>query len=222
VSESKSDTGRPAGRIVAELGRPETPAETAARKAEASRLYRSRKTVNNLVYSLLATLGIVLIIVLMVPRNNPGVVGKPVDWQQAAAQGRGVEAAPLLSPALPARWTANAAELRTGAADGIDVWHIGFISPSSQYVGLDQGFKANDSWVANQLEDVRATGNTTIDGVRWVVYDNRDGQSQSKDITYGLVATHGASTVVLSGTAKPSEFETVARALASQLGGSEN
>jgi hypothetical protein len=49
---------RPEGRVVAELGRPETPAETAARKAESSRLHRQRQTVNNLVYSLIATLGI--------------------------------------------------------------------------------------------------------------------------------------------------------------------
>ena len=50
-------------RVVAELGRPETAEETAARKAENSRNHRSRQTVNNLVYSLLATLGIVVVIV---------------------------------------------------------------------------------------------------------------------------------------------------------------
>lgn len=211
---------KPTRRVVAELGRPETPQETAARKAESSRLHRQRQTVNNLVYSLLATLGIVLVIVLMVPRNNPGTVGKPVDWKSVAAQGAGSEPDPLLSPDLPSGWTANAAELRSGASDGIDDWHIGFISPSKQYVGLDQGFKANDTWTANQLQDVRATGSTTIDGVRWVVYDNRAGQSQNNNITYGLVATHGESTVVLSGTAKAAEFDTVARALAPQLGGS--
>lgn len=33
--------------IVAELGRPETASETASRKAEQSRLYKQRKTVNN-------------------------------------------------------------------------------------------------------------------------------------------------------------------------------
>ncbi|MFC4241935.1 DUF4245 domain-containing protein [Gryllotalpicola reticulitermitis] len=212
---------KPTGRVVAELGRPETAHETAARKAESSRLHRQRQTVNNLVYSLLATLGVVLIIVLMVPRSNPGTVGKPVDWNSVAAQGAGAEPAPLLSPELPKGWTANAAELRSGASDGIDDWHIGFISPSQQYVGLDQGFKANGTWATDQLDDIRATGSTTIDGVHWVVYDNRNGQSQSSDVTYGLVATHGVSTVVLSGTAKVAEFDTVARALAPQLGGTK-
>ena len=215
MSDSKS------GRVVAELGRPETPQETAARKATSSRLHRERQTVNNLVLSLLATLGIVVVIVLMVPRNNPHTVGNPVNWKSVAAQGAGVEPDPLLSPDLPKGWTANAAELRQGSTGGVDDWHIGFISPSQQYVGLDQGFKANPTWADDELDQIRATGSTTIDGVHWVVYDNRDGQSQSTDVTYGLVATHGASTVVLSGTAKVSEFDTIARAIAPELGGTD-
>jgi hypothetical protein len=210
---------RPEGRVVAELGRPETPAETAARKAESSRLHRQRQTVNNLVYSLIATLGIVIVIVLMVPRNNPGTVGKSVDWKSVAAQGS-TEPDPLLSPDLPKGWTANAAELRTGGASGIDDWHIGFVSPAKQYVGLDQGFKADDTWVVTELDGIRATGSKTIAGVKWVVYDNRSGQSQSDNTTYGLVATHASSTVVLAGTAAPKDFDTVARALAPQLEGS--
>lgn len=207
-------------RVVAELGRPETAQETAARKAQSSRLHRERQTVNNLIFSLLATLGVVVIIVLMVPRSNPHTVGNPVDWKSIAAQGAGVEPDPLLAPDLPSGWIANAAELRQGSASGVDDWHIGFISPSNQYVGLDQGFKANPTWADDQLDQIRATGATTIDGVHWTVYDNRAGQSQSTDVTYGLVATHGDSTVVLSGTAKVSEFDTVARAIAPQLGGS--
>jgi hypothetical protein len=210
---------RPEGRVVAELGRPETPAETAARKAESSRLHRQRQTVNNLVYSLIATLGIVIVIVLMVPRNNPGTVGKSVDWKSVAAQGGNTEPDPLLSPDLPKGWTANAAELRTGGASGIDDWHIGFVSPDKQYVGLDQGFKADDTWVVTELDSIRATGSKTIAGVKWVVYDNRSGQSQSDNTTYGLVAMHGSSTVVLAGTAAPKDFDTVARALAPGLEG---
>jgi hypothetical protein len=38
-----------AQRVVAELGRPETPEETAARKAESSRVYRSSQNFRNLI-----------------------------------------------------------------------------------------------------------------------------------------------------------------------------
>ena len=65
--------GQPSGRIVAELGRPETPEEAAARQAESSRRYRTSKTFPNLVWALLVCLGVVLLIVLLVPRDDAPV-----------------------------------------------------------------------------------------------------------------------------------------------------
>src|SRR5207342_1416059 len=59
------DNGRP---IVAELGRAETPAETAERKAKASAKRRSNQTAINLVIALVASLGLVLLVVLVVVR----------------------------------------------------------------------------------------------------------------------------------------------------------
>jgi hypothetical protein len=74
-----------AKRVVAELGRPETPEEEAARRAENSRLYRQRKTVNNLVYSLIVTLGVVAIIYFAVPRTD-GPVAWEVDYVSVGEQ----------------------------------------------------------------------------------------------------------------------------------------
>ena len=71
-------------REVAELGRPETPEETAARKAENSRKHRQRQTLKNLVLALAASLGVVFIIVLLVPRSD-GPIDRDVDV--AAAYG---------------------------------------------------------------------------------------------------------------------------------------
>ena len=47
-------------RIVAELGRPETPDETAARKAESSRVHRESQNTRNLVAALIVTIAIVM------------------------------------------------------------------------------------------------------------------------------------------------------------------
>ena len=52
--------------IVAELGRPETPEETAARKAENSRKRRANQTAFNLIVATIASLGIVLFLVVVV------------------------------------------------------------------------------------------------------------------------------------------------------------
>jgi hypothetical protein len=199
-------------RIVAELGRPETPAETAARTAENSQNRRSRQTVNNLIYSLLATLGLVLVIVLIVPRATP-TTHTNVDFAKIAAQGQGTEPDALASPKLPKGWTSNSAELRQKTASDVDEWYIGLITPSSQYIGFTQGFKANDTWVANEVANTSSDGTTTIDGVKWTIYNNRDSSAEVGSAKYALTTVAGDSTYVLLGTAKDAEFRTIAKAL---------
>jgi len=202
--------------IVAELGRPETPQETAARKAESSRNHRARQTVNNLVYALIATLALVAVIVLIVPRATP-TEQTNVNYAAVASQGQGSEPDRLASPTLPKGWTSNSAELKTGSADSIDAWYIGLITPSQQYIGFTQGFKANDTWLANLLENTAGTGAVTIDGIKWTVYDNRHASRDVGNVEYALSTQAGDSTYVLLGTASTGEFDTVARALAAQI-----
>ncbi|MEO6825923.1 MAG: DUF4245 domain-containing protein [Microbacteriaceae bacterium] len=202
--------------VVAELGRPETPEETAARKADDSRKHRSRQTVNNLVLSLLAILGVVLIIVMVVPRADAPVAPK-VDYAQLAAAGQGSEPDPLVSPVLPNSWHANAAELRTGAADRIDSWYIGLITPKQQYIGISQGFHANATWLADQLRSSEPDGSITIDSVVWTRYDNRASGGDFGNVQYALTTASGASTYVIFGTAGDQEFRTVAQAMAGAI-----
>jgi hypothetical protein len=202
--------------IVAELGRPETAEETAQRKAQASADHRRRQTVNNLIYSLLATLALVVVIVLMVPRPTPDPV-KNVDYAQIAKQGAGTEPDPLLVPDLPKSWTSNSAELRQQTDDRVDEWYIGLITPSKQYIGLVQGFHANGTWLADQVANTSPVGSTTVDGVKWSIYDNRQSSRDVGDAKYALSAAEGASTVVLYGTADTEEFTTLADVVSRQL-----
>ena len=203
--------------VVAELGRPETPEETAARKAATSANHRNRQTVNNLVYSLIATVALVAIIVLVVPRGNPNPNIHAVDYRSVAAQAQGSEPDRLLVPSLPHGWTSNSAELRTRTADGVDEWYVGLLTPKGQFIGITQGFKANDSWVANQVNKTMIKGTRDIDGVRWDVYDNRTSTTDNGNVAYALVTTAAHSSVVVFGTAGDDEFRTVAAALARQL-----
>ncbi|MBN9633409.1 MAG: DUF4245 domain-containing protein [Actinobacteria bacterium] len=202
--------------VVAELGRPETPEETAARKAQNSANHRNRQTVNNLVYSLIATVALVVVIVLIVPRGNPTASAPPVDYAAVAHQAQGSEPDRLLVPELPSGWKSNSAELRTKTSDKVDAWYIGLLTPKGQYIGIVQGFGANDSWVADQVNRARISGTRDIGGVTWDVYDNRAG-SDVGNVAYALVATAGTSTVVVFGTASDDEFTTVASSLAGQL-----
>ncbi|WP_223691015.1 DUF4245 domain-containing protein [Leifsonia poae] len=209
--------------VVAELGRPETPEETAERKAQNSRNHRNRQTINNLFYSLIATVGLVLVIVLIVPRGTPNNANPPVDYKSVAAQGQGSEPDRLLVPELPAGWTSNNAELRTKTPDNVDSWYIGLLTPKKEYIGVDQGFKANESWVSEQVNKSTIKGTTTIEGIKWDVYDNRQSGTDNNDVDYALTTTAGQSSIVLFGTADDAEFRTVASSLAEQihrLGGS--
>ncbi|MDR6971086.1 DUF4245 domain-containing protein [Leifsonia shinshuensis] len=203
--------------VVAELGRPETPEETAARKAQNSANHRNRQTINNLVYSLLATLAIVAVIVLIVPRGNPTATKPAVDYTSIAQQAQGSEPDRLLVPKLPSTWSSNSAELRTKTPDNVDSWYIGLITPKQQYIGITQGFGANDSWVADQVNKSMIKGTRQIDGVTWDVYDNRTSSSDNGNVAYALVNRSGDSSIIVFGTADDGEFRTVAASLADQI-----
>ena len=199
-------------RIVAELGRPETPDETAARKAENSLKHRQRQTVQNLILALGASLLVVLVIVLLVPRSDTPME-RDIDVAAVAEAAQVATDDPLAVPVLPDGWRANAAELRTSNVDGVTAWYAGYLTPSNEYIGMYQGLEANPTWVAGLLERTLATGTVTIDGVEWTLYDNRDSGDDVGNARYGLVTESGGSTFVLLGTATPEEFETLAAAL---------
>ncbi|WP_437584532.1 DUF4245 domain-containing protein [Paramicrobacterium sp. CJ85] len=205
-------------RVVAELGRPETPEETAARKAEDSRKYRMRKTVNNLVFSLLATLGLVLVIVMIVPRSDTSYL-PDVDYHEAAQQAQASLDVTIMDPKLPDGWTSNAATLSTAEEPRISDWYIGLITPDEQYIGIRQGFDADATWQSQQLKGTFADTTVTIDGVEWTVYDNRDAAKTDDlgNVEYALATESGSSTVIIYGTAKDKDFHTVAEAIADQV-----
>lgn len=198
--------------IVAELGRPETPDETAARKAETSRKHRANQTLLNLVVALLGSLAVVLFLVLVVVRPAPAPT-EGIDYATVASQAQSETAEPLLSPVLPPGWSANDARFQT--TQQVPTWYIGFLTPGVQYIGLDQGIGANATWQAALLENAAPTDTVTIEGVEWTVYDQRDSDDPG-NYAYSLATTRGDSTVLLHGTGSDDEFALLATAIAAQ------
>jgi len=192
---------RPA--VVAELGRPETPAEAAARRAAYSRKRRANQTVLNLALALGASLLIVVFLVTVVVR--PEVPPDPgVNWVETAAEasaGSGVE---LIAPVLPPGF---------GDKAGVPTWYIGFLTPAQQFIGVNQGIDGNPTWLASVLRDADESGSITIDTVRWTVYDRRDIESPG-NYAYAMSAELDGSTIALYGTAPTEEFELLAASIA--------
>lgn len=200
--------------IVAELGRPETPEETAARKAETSRTHRANQTVLNLVAALVVSLGVVLLLVMVVvrPDSSPR---EPIDFHAVAAEAQPTVDTTLADPQVPEEWSANSAKLEQSVSD-VTSWYVGFITSSEQFVGMRQGIEANQTWLASQLDFAAATGVVTIDDVTWQLYDNRT-KKDVGNLAYVMSAELGESTVVLFGTASDSEFEELATSITTQV-----
>ncbi|WP_010206009.1 DUF4245 domain-containing protein [Salinibacterium sp. PAMC 21357] len=204
-------------RIVAELGRPETPEETFARKAENSRKHRANQTLFNLVIATVASLGIVLFLVLVVVR--PGdETAVTADYQTIAADAQTGASEPLIAPTLPADWYANSARL--GTSSSVQTWYIGFVTPASssssaQFIALEQGIDANDTWLSLATDGALANDTTTIDGLDWTIFDRRS-SSDTGNYAYSMSATIAGSTVVLHGTAANDQFDLLAAAIAAE------
>ena len=202
--------------VVAELGRPETPEETAARRAEERRIRASRRTTTNLWLSLTAALAAVLVLVLLVPRGDADLT-PDVDYVAVAAQAQDEVDVPLAVPRPGTDWRANAAELRTSRADEVVSWYIGFVTPGDEYLGFSQGIEADRSWLSALLRESRADSTTSIGGLEWTVYDNRETGARG-NVEYALVTEGSDSLYAVYGTADPAEAERLASAVAESLG----
>lgn len=188
--------------------------EAAPTAAERRAARRANQTTFNLVLALLASLGIVALLVAVVVR--PEGTPPTVDYRTIGASAQGAVDDPLAVPDLPDGWSANRAELDTTPADGVARWEIGFLTPENEYIGLTQGIDANDSWLADEVRSARASSTQSHGGLSWDVYDRRD-VPDAGNVEFALVTTSGASTVVLGGTASDEEFAVLAAAVAKDL-----
>lgn len=214
LSESPvSNTSRDNRPIVAELGRPETPQETADRKAASSQRYRASKTVKNLLWAFGASLLIAVFLVLLATRPDTTPIVS-VDVAQTA----GEAAASLgVTPAVPdvEGWVSNAARLEA-SSDDVTSWYVGLLTAEGKFLALRQGVDANPTWLAQQVDNARVTGERRIGGVTWSEYDRR--ASDPTGIrAYALVATIDSSTLVLFGTANDAEFDQLATSVVESL-----
>lgn len=206
------------GRVVAELGRPETPEETAARKATDSRLYRERKTLSNLIYALLATLVAVAVVFFAVPHSN-SQRDFSVDAAGLAANAASQLGTTALVPAISS--STNAAEIRTGN-DGVTSWYVGYLTSDGEYIAFVQAPKANESWVADQLANTLPTAAIDLSGLHWTIYNNRDATANVGNAKYALVTSVSTpagvpETIILLGTASDDQFVSAAAAVAQAL-----
>ncbi|MGM7671934.1 DUF4245 family protein [Microbacterium sp. A93] len=200
--------------IVAELGRAETPQETAARKAEFSKNYRASQTFRNLVAALIITVAVVVIIVFAVPRGTPASE-KAIDVARIASDVESTMESPAIVPELDDFWRVNAAELQGGATV---VWNI-TLAPAADdergFIRIAQAFDADAAWAPQMLNGTAATDTTEIGGLEWDVYTlNRDA---ADNVSYAIGTQAGDDYVLLYGSRSPESTAELAESLIPQI-----
>ncbi|WP_314423048.1 DUF4245 family protein [uncultured Microbacterium sp.] len=201
--------------IVAELGRPETPAETAARKAASSKAYRSSQTVRSLVAALIATLAIVVVIVLIVPRGEPASAPQ-IDMVAIAGDVESTMDSPVIVPDLGDFWRVNAAELTSGATV---VWDV-TLAPSAEdergFIRLAQAFDADSSWAPQRLNGTAPTDTASIGGLEWDVYE-LGAAGAEQNVTYAIGTQAGDDYLLLYGSRSADSTAELAESLVPQI-----
>lgn len=202
-------------RIVAELGRPETPDEAAARKAESSRIYRSSQNVRNLVAALLATLAVVAVIVFAVPRGT-APAREPIDVPAVAADVARAQDRIVIAPDMSREWVVNSARLQ--GDEGVDGFTVVF-APASEnargFLRFTQGFDADASWAARMFSGAAPQKTVSIDGVQWDRYELDP--ERTGNISVALATTAGTDTVLIYGVADDAALDEAARSVTDQI-----
>lgn len=202
-----------APKVVAELGRPETPDETASRKAEASRIYRSSQNTRNLVAALLVTLAVVAVIIFGVPRGAPPPV-ESIDVARVAQSVAAAEGRTVLIPVVPDRWRVNRASVE---GDATSAWTIVYVpDEEAGFLRIAQGFDADPAWTTRVLNGASVDGTVTIGGIEWDRYDIAD-PARAGNVSAALSAQAGTDVVLVYGSSDDATLEAAAASVADQI-----
>jgi hypothetical protein len=178
---------------------------------------RARQTVNNLVLALIASLGIMLAIVLIVPRDDSNRIQK-VDYKSIAAEASASSGKQIVAPELPDGWWANSARWSPKPVDGVQNWYVGFVGPKNQYVGLTQAFGINPTWLALQLKNNTKTGTQAIGAYTWDIYEATEPNDPVKTKDFMMVLNYNKQDVaIMYGVAHPQDFVDIGTAIQAKL-----
>ena len=178
--------------------------------SDAAAQRRARQTVINLILSLAATVALVLVMVLIVPRDDSNQIPH-VDYKAVAADAIDATKLPIVVPNIEADWWSNSARVSTKPTDGTDgSWYVGFVGPKNQYIGLTQTFKTNPTWVALQLSEKQQTGEIQTGQRVWQVWQSVEKHVPAKTRDFMLVSGQGDDTFLIYGTASEREFKSFA------------
>ncbi len=181
--------------------------------SDAAAKRRAKQTINNLVLSLIACLGFVLVLVLIVPRDDTPR-HKKVDYVAVAKDAEASSAKNLFEPNLENGWWSNAARWSKGA-DSVATWYLGLVGGKNQFIGVTQAFDHNPTWLALQTTNYQPDGQAPEIAENWMKW--RLAPNQKGDPTIWTIEFANQA-FVLDGTAEPTEFAEIAAQIEEEFG----
>ena len=180
--------------------------------SDAAAKRRARQTLINLLLSLGATIGVMLILILAVPRDDSNRV-QAVDYKELAAQAASQAPGALLVPTIPVDWYSNSARFRSATQDGVATWYAGFVGPNSEFIALTQGFDVNQTWLQIQLEANKPTEEVVLGDSTWQIFESTKENNPQKSKDFLMVLEYESNTVLVYGVAPRQQLEEFAKQL---------
>lgn len=174
---------------------------------------RPPRTPSAMVFALLPMVLVVLGIGGLMGRcsfdpSSPPVQGGPVPTVDVPAElGRAAERVdfPVIEPALPPDWRANAANVTT-LASHTQVVRVGWLTGGARYLRLAQSKGAEDELVESETRQrPHARGVIEAAGRQWIAYDSVRGEQ-------AWVTDRDGVRLLITGNADETEFRTLADA----------
>ena len=149
----------------------------------AARGGRHQRSSGGLVGAMIVTVVLVLAFVAFrsIFRENPETPVRAVDWKIQVKAGTADRKLAMLAPtALPTGWKATSASYDTGSSPA---WHLGLLTASRKYVGIEEGRSSVEDLVAEHV-DVNAVKGKQVQlgGQAWQQWTDSGGD-------YGLSRT---------------------------------
>ncbi len=175
--------------------------------------HRAKQTLRNLILSLIACLGLVLAIVLIVPRDDSNRI-QQVGYKASAAQAASASGEEILAPEIPQGWWANRTNWVANPADGVAYWKVGFVGPKNQWIGMTQAFEVNPTWIALLSKNHLPNTESQVGFENWTKWVLAEGSEGEKTL---WTLERDGNLVALTGSGTEAEFGALGTSIETEL-----
>jgi hypothetical protein len=175
--------------------------------------HRARQTIINLVLALSASVGLVVVLVLIVPRDDSNRI-KPVDYAGISQSAQTDTKLGIFTITPPTKWWSNNAVFNENPGDTVKNFTAGFVGSDTKYIQYIQAFDTNPTWVALKLNGMTPTGEFKSEHFTWQIYKSIEQHDPARTNDHLMVVNYSDQDyVLLSGVAETSEYEFFAKAI---------